>query len=101
MELLGFCRIIHQCGKQPSQLVQDLDTLKEKAATLPDELRRRYAVTSFVGPEIGDVFALADVVVSRSGAGTLAEVAALGKAAVFVPLVPTGGDEAEKKCTPL
>jgi len=95
-DLLSFCRIIHQCGKQPSQAVQDLDSLKEKAETLPEALKRRYAVTSFVGPEIGDVFALADVVVSRSGAGTVAEVAALGKAAVYVPLVPTGGDEQRK-----
>jgi len=95
-ELLTFCRIVHQCGKQPNQSVQDFDTLKEKAAVLPEDLRRRYAVTPFVGPEIGDAFALADVVVSRSGAGTVAEVAALGKAAVYVPLVPTGGDEQRK-----
>jgi UDP-N-acetylglucosamine--N-acetylmuramyl-(pentapeptide) pyrophosphoryl-undecaprenol N-acetylglucosamine transferase len=95
-DLLTFCRIIHQCGKQPGQAVQDRDELREKASKLPDELRRRYAATSFVGPEIGDVFALASVVVSRSGAGTVAEIAALGKAAVYVPLVPTGGDEQRK-----
>jgi UDP-N-acetylglucosamine--N-acetylmuramyl-(pentapeptide) pyrophosphoryl-undecaprenol N-acetylglucosamine transferase len=39
------------------------------------------------------VLALADVVISRSGAGTLAELTALGKPAVLVPLIPTGGDE--------
>ena len=31
--------------------------------------------------------------VGRSGAGTVTEAAALGKPAVFIPLVPTGGDE--------
>ncbi len=33
------------------------------------------------------------MVVGRSGAGTVTEVCALGKPALFVPLVPTGGDE--------
>jgi UDP-N-acetylglucosamine--N-acetylmuramyl-(pentapeptide) pyrophosphoryl-undecaprenol N-acetylglucosamine transferase len=33
------------------------------------------------------------VVVSRSGAGTLAELTALGKPSVLIPLVPTGGNE--------
>ena len=60
---------------------------------MPEELRSRYFVTPFVGPEIGDVYAVTNLVVGRSGAGTVAEVCALGKAAVFIPLVPTGGDE--------
>ena len=67
--------------------------LGEVAQELPPELRRRYWVTGFVGDEIGDVYALADVIVGRSGAGTVTEAAALGKPALFIPLVPTGGDE--------
>ncbi|RLV69055.1 UDP-diphospho-muramoylpentapeptide beta-N-acetylglucosaminyltransferase [Streptomyces sp. CBMAI 2042] len=39
------------------------------------------------------MLALADVVVSRSGAGTLAELTALGKPAVFVPLASAAGNE--------
>lgn len=50
-------------------------------------------MTGFVGPELPDVLALADVVVSRSGAGTLAELTALGKPAVFVPLATSAGNE--------
>ena len=50
-------------------------------------------MTGFVGDEIGDVYALADLIVGRSGAGTVTEAAALGKPALFIPLVPTGGDE--------
>src|SRR5215207_938211 len=30
---------------------------------------------------------------SRAGAGTIAEICVLGKPAVYIPLVPTGGDE--------
>jgi UDP-N-acetylglucosamine--N-acetylmuramyl-(pentapeptide) pyrophosphoryl-undecaprenol N-acetylglucosamine transferase len=63
-------------------------------ASLSPELQRRYYVTPLIQSEgIGDAFALADLIVGRSGAGTANEVAALGKPAVWVPLVPTGGDE--------
>ena len=92
-ELLSHCRIIHQCGSQPEGQEQDFDRLTATEATLPETLRRRYALVRFVGDEIGDVFALANLIVGRSGAGTVTETAALGKASVFVPLVPTGGDE--------
>ena len=86
-ELLAECRLLHQCGAQEQTHWQEV------ARGLPPELGRRYFGTGFVGEEIGDVFALADVIVGRSGAGTVTEAAALGKPALFVPLVPTGGDE--------
>jgi UDP-N-acetylglucosamine--N-acetylmuramyl-(pentapeptide) pyrophosphoryl-undecaprenol N-acetylglucosamine transferase len=92
-ELLQTCRIIHQCGQQPAEQEQDHDRLRKVAASLPPELGRRYYVSRFINEEIGDIYALADLLVSRSGAGTVAEVTALGKPALFVPLVPTGGDE--------
>jgi UDP-N-acetylglucosamine--N-acetylmuramyl-(pentapeptide) pyrophosphoryl-undecaprenol N-acetylglucosamine transferase len=92
-DLLAFCRIIHQCGQQPDGERQDYDRLEHTAAQLPPELRRRYHFTRFVGAEIKDVFALADLVVGRAGAGTIAEICVLGKPALYIPLVPTGGDE--------
>ncbi|MCP9490468.1 MAG: UDP-N-acetylglucosamine--N-acetylmuramyl-(pentapeptide) pyrophosphoryl-undecaprenol N-acetylglucosamine transferase [Solirubrobacteraceae bacterium MAG38_C4-C5] len=42
---------------------------------------------------MGDAYAIASLVVSRSGAGTTNELAATGRPALLVPLVPTGGDE--------
>lgn len=95
-ELLRECRIMHQCGVQPSAEIQDVVALMEAREMLPESLKRRYFVTEFVKHEIGDFYALADILVSRSGAGTVAEAAALGKPAVYVPLVPTGGDEQSK-----
>lgn len=38
------------------------------------------------------VLALADVVISRSGAGTIAELTALGKASVLIPLPTSAAD---------
>src|SRR5215208_2615272 len=92
-DLLVLCRVIHQCGQQPDGEQQDYDRLEQAAAQLPPELRRRYHFTRFVGAEIKDVFALADLVVGRAGAGTIAEICVLGKPALYIPLVPTGGDE--------
>ena len=92
-ELLQVCRIVHQCGQQPAGQPQDFDSLEAAARKLPAELQERYYLTRFVGEEIGDIFALADLVVSRAGAGTVTELCATGKPAIFVPLVPTGGDE--------
>lgn len=94
--LLQNARIIHQCGQQPANDEQDFDRLTRAATQLPENLRRRYALTRFVRDELRDVFALADLVVSRAGASTVTELCALGKAALYVPLVPTGGDEQTK-----
>ena len=85
--LLAVCRVVHQCGKQ------DGDRMAGVRAGLTPEQQRRYHVVPFVGAEIADIFALADLVVGRSGAGTVTEVAAVGRPALFIPLVPTGGDE--------
>ncbi|WP_208636884.1 UDP-N-acetylglucosamine--N-acetylmuramyl-(pentapeptide) pyrophosphoryl-undecaprenol N-acetylglucosamine transferase [Streptomyces swartbergensis] len=85
--LLGHANVIHQCGPT------NVDALRQHAAALPADLAARYYLTGFVGPELPDVLALADVVISRSGAGTLAELTALGKAAVFIPLASSAGNE--------
>ena len=91
------CRIVHQCGKQPDDWEQDFDLLTKTANALPIEQQRRFFVTRFVSAgEIGAVYALSDVVVSRSGAGTVTEICALGKPALFIPKVPAGGDEQTK-----
>ena len=85
--LLQICRVVHQCGKQ------DGERLTALQGSLSGEQQGRYAVIPFVGDEIADVFALAALIVGRSGAGTVTESAAVGKPALFIPLVPTGGDE--------
>ncbi len=91
--LLQHCRVIHQCGEQPSGDEQDFDRLQRLAGTIPDNLRRRYHFTRFIGAEIKDVYALCDLVIGRAGAGTINEVCALGLPAIYIPLVPTRGDE--------
>ncbi|WP_184583153.1 UDP-N-acetylglucosamine--N-acetylmuramyl-(pentapeptide) pyrophosphoryl-undecaprenol N-acetylglucosamine transferase [Lipingzhangella halophila] len=85
--LLERANVVHQCGEA------NVDDLREATRDLDPALAVRHHVTAFVGPELPDVLALADVVISRSGAGTIAELTALGKAAVFIPLASSAGDE--------
>lgn len=87
--LLPRANVVHQCG------ASSLAELQRRAEQLPTGVAGRYRVVEFVGSELADVLALADVVVSRSGAGTLAELTALGKPSILIPLVPTGGNEQE------
>lgn len=85
--LLERANVVHQCGPAHHE------ALAARAAGLPPSLAARYHATPFIGPELPDVLALADLVVSRSGAGTLAELTALGKPAVFIPLAFSAGNE--------
>lgn len=94
--LLEVACVIHQCGRQPEGSEQDFDRLTNAVKQLPEKLKRRYFVTQFIREEIGDIYAITNLIVGRSGAGTVAEVCALGKPAIFIPLVPTGGDEQTK-----
>jgi UDP-N-acetylglucosamine--N-acetylmuramyl-(pentapeptide) pyrophosphoryl-undecaprenol N-acetylglucosamine transferase len=89
--MLEHMQIIHQTGRAAENL--DADRLEELRGTLPDHLRRRYVVRDFIRDELPDVFAAASLVVGRAGAGTITELAALGKPSVLIPLVPTSGNE--------
>ncbi|WP_199191742.1 UDP-N-acetylglucosamine--N-acetylmuramyl-(pentapeptide) pyrophosphoryl-undecaprenol N-acetylglucosamine transferase [Amycolatopsis sp. CA-126428] len=85
--LLERANVIHQSG--PSAVTG----MQTTAEALPAALRGRYLPVGFVGAELPDVFALADVVISRSGAGTIAELTALGLPSVLIPLVSSAGGE--------
>jgi UDP-N-acetylglucosamine--N-acetylmuramyl-(pentapeptide) pyrophosphoryl-undecaprenol N-acetylglucosamine transferase len=86
-DVLPYCYLLHQSGEYGFANAQ------AAAAGLPEPLARRYRVVDYIHGELPDVLAAADVVIGRSGAGTTAELTALGKPAILIPLVPTGGDE--------
>ncbi|MER6186196.1 UDP-N-acetylglucosamine--N-acetylmuramyl-(pentapeptide) pyrophosphoryl-undecaprenol N-acetylglucosamine transferase [Streptomyces sp. NPDC001652] len=85
--LVEHANVIHQCGRD------NVEELRRQTGHLPAWGAARYHLTGYVGAELPDVLALADVVISRSGAGTIAELTALGKPAVFVPLATSAGNE--------
>ena len=94
-DLLACCQVIHQCGEGPEGTGADLKMLQEKRESLPAHLKARYHVQPYIGDEIGDVYALASLVVGRAGAGTVNELANLGKPSILVPLPGAAGNEQE------
>ncbi|MFI8769414.1 UDP-N-acetylglucosamine--N-acetylmuramyl-(pentapeptide) pyrophosphoryl-undecaprenol N-acetylglucosamine transferase [Streptomyces sp. NPDC053792] len=85
--LLPHCQILHQCG------AANHEQLKQKTAGLAPEHARRYRLVPYVSDGLADILAAADIVISRSGAGTLAELTAIGKPSILIPLIPTAGQE--------
>lgn len=92
--LLPSMQIIHATG--PAEANGDYPRLRAIREHLSDEWRARYVVVETLADELRDVYALAALVVGRSGAGTVTELAALGKPSILIPLPGTGGDEATK-----
>jgi UDP-N-acetylglucosamine--N-acetylmuramyl-(pentapeptide) pyrophosphoryl-undecaprenol N-acetylglucosamine transferase len=85
--LLERANVVHGCGPL------NLEVQRKAAEALPPELASRYHVAAYIGPELPDVFALSDLVVARSGAGTISELTALGKPAILIPLPSSAGGE--------
>ncbi len=74
--LLEKYNVIWQTGD--SQQYKDFDKVPQK----PNLLAQKF----FSSTEIGSVFKKADLVVSRSGANTVTELAALGKPSILIPI---------------
>lgn len=76
-ELLPFLSqeffIVHQCGHNFYK-----DLVKDETET--------YKVFDFVGDEMIALMKKSSVIISRSGAGTVCELVALGKPSIFIPL---------------
>lgn len=73
--LQGVCEIVHLSGKERSQ---------EQSAHA-SRFFDFYHHYQFFTDEMADAYALADVVVSRGGFGSISEIAALCKAAILIP----------------
>jgi UDP-N-acetylglucosamine--N-acetylmuramyl-(pentapeptide) pyrophosphoryl-undecaprenol N-acetylglucosamine transferase len=89
--LLRLAQMVHQCGDNPE--TRDREWLEAQAEALPAALRSRYRVVNYVGAELCHLYAATDLVIARSGAGTVTECCALGRPALYVPLPGTSGDE--------
>jgi UDP-N-acetylglucosamine--N-acetylmuramyl-(pentapeptide) pyrophosphoryl-undecaprenol N-acetylglucosamine transferase len=89
--LLETCQVVHQCGANPE--TGDHAWLAARRRALPAAAQARYALVPYVGDELRDVYAAAELVIGRSGAGTVNECCHLGRAAIYVPLPGASGDE--------
>lgn len=89
-DILNFTQVIHLTGKL------DFTKLKLLRQKLPYRLQSRYRVIDFVLEGMGDILKAADLVISRAGATTIAELAALGKPAILIPLPTAAANHQEK-----
>ncbi len=88
-------QVLHLTGKGKDGPVRDA------VLRLPPHLvdAQRYHVREYL-PEMHHALGVADLVIARSGAGAVSELAALGLPAVYVPL-PIGNGEQRLNATPL
>ena len=80
-QLLKNYQVIHQTGER------NFDSVRHKVGELGIKNGRGgYFAFPFIGDEIIDVFAAADLIITRAGANSLSEVAANGKPAIVIPI---------------
>jgi len=87
-QLLEKYEIIHQCGPKNYQQIEE--TIKQ---SLPSD----YHFFPFLDEsQMGAAYLLADLVISRAGAGSIFEIAACAKPSILIPLPQAAGDHQRK-----
>jgi len=86
-------RVVHGTGRRLSSYdpVADCESRMQRNALTRESLSGWYEAHEFID-RIGEYYAAADIVVCRSGAGTLAELCACGRAALLIPKANLPGD---------
>ena len=93
--LLAHCQVHHISGKELyNETRAQADSL---LASQDDALLRRYRLVAYLNEEMPLALQAADLVLCRSGASTLTELAILGKPSVLVPLSPAVGGVAQQE----
>ncbi|HLZ60513.1 MAG TPA: undecaprenyldiphospho-muramoylpentapeptide beta-N-acetylglucosaminyltransferase [Ktedonosporobacter sp.] len=93
-ELLMHCQVLQISG---SKLFEETRTLAESTmSALDGETRQRYRLVPYLSAEMPLALQAADLVICRSGASTLSELAALGKPGILVPLPPGIGSSPQE-----
>jgi len=100
-DLVEKCQVIHQCGDKNYDEIKNKVNIKTGAHSLEcknfnsnetnsyrlkSELQNRYRLYPFIKEEMKDAYALAQIVISRAGANSLAEIVALNKPNILIPL---------------
>ena len=82
-------QVLHQTGSDNYKLIMDI--VRENGI---DAEKSGYIIRDFLSvADLADAYALATVVLSRAGAGSISELAATKKAVILVPLKSAANDE--------
>ncbi|MCA9380894.1 UDP-N-acetylglucosamine--N-acetylmuramyl-(pentapeptide) pyrophosphoryl-undecaprenol N-acetylglucosamine transferase [Candidatus Dojkabacteria bacterium] len=94
-KLLDSVNIVHQTGN--STITDDFQKASNLRESLSEEKRNHYIVKDYISSEeIGEVLNKSDLLISRAGANTVAEILALGKLAILIPIPWASGGEQDK-----
>lgn len=86
-QLLAKYQVIHQVGEA------NFEEIKKKAGELGIKVGHDgYYAIPFLAEELLDVLAVADLIISRAGATSIAEIAANAKPAIIIPLEKSASD---------
>lgn len=83
-ELLKKYKVIHQCGDSH---FKDYERIKQAKEDFSEKIRNRYFLAkNFDSETTASIMNAADIIIGRSGANTVSEIAFLAKPAIFIPL---------------
>ena len=88
-ELLQHCQVLQISGSNLFAETNELST--QTLNGVADELRQRYRLVAYMDAEMPLALQAAAIVLCRSGASVLSELAVLGKPSILVPLPPAIG----------
>ena len=88
-ELLKQCQVLHISGNSLFNETREL--AEQTLADVESETRQRYRLEPYMDEEMPLALQAADIVLCRSGASSLSELAVLGKPGLLVPLPPAIG----------
>jgi UDP-N-acetylglucosamine--N-acetylmuramyl-(pentapeptide) pyrophosphoryl-undecaprenol N-acetylglucosamine transferase len=84
-EILSVCNLIHQCGDYSE--TNDFEKLQNKFSQIKTNTIGTYHLRKFVmSEEIGEAFGKASLVIARSGAHIVYDLAALKKPSLLIPI---------------
>ncbi len=94
-DLLGEYQILHQTG------IKNFEQVKKEwqfiSRDILEEEKPRYKIVSYLEEkDLKEAMLAADIVVSRAGAGSIFELAAVGKPSILIPLPEAAGNHQTK-----
>ena len=91
-DLLKDFEVLHVCGREKLK-----ETEAESQVVINKDLERYYHPVAFLDEEkLKHAYKAADFIISRSGSGSIFEIAAIGKPSILVPLPGAAADHQSK-----
>jgi UDP-N-acetylglucosamine--N-acetylmuramyl-(pentapeptide) pyrophosphoryl-undecaprenol N-acetylglucosamine transferase len=91
-ELLMVAQVLHQTGQNNFSDVQKLSRAALMDVPMETAAKSRYEAVAYFEGTMRMALSAADLVISRGGSNSLAEIAVFGKPAIVIPLPESAGD---------